>query len=268
MTGAPDIEYFRCAELKRLLFEVPARSRTGTFPTGTWSRNVLAHAVVLPRRKRKIESMNPLRRFSLFLWLLLSHLPPISPGRLLMPAVFLSSWTALQAANVQDSVAFVWAGVLAQAAQVWGNLPVTVWRQRHAFGRARTATNWAVAILICFLAFQIWRSDPWLSQRLVSIYCALYAAIMAVGVWGDRDVVSRFAPMPEDTDVPLEFRRHLLRLYALVAILVVVTNEALLALNTTLSARVVTLSLLPLALHYFFAITLFLTYPPLDDSDG
>lgn len=185
-----------------------------------------------------------------------------------MPAVFLSSWTVLQAAHVSDSVAFVWAGVLAQTAQIWSTLPVTVRRQRHAFGRARSAVSWAMAILVCVLSFQIWWSDPWLSQRLVSIYCALYAAIMALGVWGNRDAVNRFAPVSKDTDVPLDFRRHLLMLYALVAILVIVVNETLLALDTPLSTRVVTLSLLPVALHYFFAITLDLTHPPLDDIDA
>ena len=184
-----------------------------------------------------------------------------------MPAVFISSWTALQAAHVPDSVAFVWAGVLAQAAQIWGTIPVTVRRQRYAFGRARSAASWAVAILICVLSFQIWWSDPRLSQRLVSIYCALYVAAMALGVCGNGDVINRFAPVSKDADVPLDFRRHLLMLYALVAILVVVTNETLLALDTPLSTRVVTLSLLPVALHYFFVITLDLTHPPLDDND-
>lgn len=211
--------------------------------------------------------MDPLRRFSLFLWHLLNHLPPISPGRLLMPVVFISSWTILQAVNTPEPIAFVWACVLAQAAQVWGVLPVTVWRQHHAFGRAGKATSWVVAVLLGILAFQIWWSDPWMSQRLVTIYCAIYAATMALGVWGDRDVMNRFVPISKDSDVPLVFRRHLLKLYALVAILVIATNEILLAVDAPLSSRVATLSLLPVALHYFFEITLRLTCPPLDERD-
>ncbi|MFD1158917.1 hypothetical protein [Roseovarius aestuarii] len=184
-----------------------------------------------------------------------------------MPAIFLSSWTVLRAVHVSESVAFVWAGVLAQAAQIWCTLPMTVQRQRLTFDRVRSATRWAVAILICVLSFQIWWSDPWLSQRLVSIYCGLYAAIMALGVWGDRDALNRFAPASKDSGVPLDFRRHLLMLYALVAILAIATNETLMALDTTLGTRVVTLSILPIALHYFFVIALDLTHPPLDDKD-
>lgn len=212
--------------------------------------------------------MNPLRRFSLFLWFLLSHLPPVSPGRLLMPLIFLGSWTALQAVHVQDSSAFVWAGVLAQAAQIWSTLPVTVRRHRFTFGRAGYATNRAMAILLCFLSLQIWWSEPWLSQRLVSICCSLYATLMALGVWGDSDIISRFAPVSKDSDAPLDFRRHLLKLCAMVAILVIATNETLMSLDTTLGTRVVTLSKLPIALHYFFAITLLLTHPPLADYDA
>lgn len=212
--------------------------------------------------------MNPLRRFSLFLWILLRHLPPISLGRLLMPAVFVSSWTILCAVGTPEPIAFVWAGVLAQAAHIWGVLPVAVWRQRHAFGRSRNAVCWAGAILFGFLAFQIWRSDPWVSQRLVSVYCALYAAMMAFGVWGDRDIMNRTVPVSKDSDVSFGFRRHLLKLYALVAILIIVTNESLLAVDAPLGTRVAVLSLLPMALHYFFETTLRLTCPPFDERNS
>lgn len=211
--------------------------------------------------------MNLLRRYSLFLWLLLRSMRSISLGRLLMPAVFVSSWTTLCAVGTPDPIAFVWAGVLAQAAQIWGVLPVAVWRQRHAFGRSRSAVCWAVAILFGFLAFQIWWSDPWVSQRLVSVYCAWYVAMMAFGVWGDHDIMNRTVPVAKDSDVSFGFRRHLLKLYALVAILIIVTNESLMAVDAPLGTRVVVLTLLPMALHYFFEITLLLTCPPVDERN-
>ncbi len=89
---------------------------------------------------------------------------------------------------------------------------------------------------------------------MVTIYCAVYAAVMALGVWGDRDILNRFAPASKDSDVSLEFRRHVLMLSALVVILVIVVNETLLVLNTTLATRVAALSVLPIVLHYFLQL--------------
>lgn len=91
--------------------------------------------------------------------------------------------------------------------------------------------------------------------------------MMAFGVWGDRDVMNRTVPVSKDSDVPFEFRRHLLKLYAFVAILVIVANESLLAVDAPLGSRVAVLSLLPVALHYFFEIALRLTCPRLDDRE-
>lgn len=211
--------------------------------------------------------MNPLQRFSMLLWLLLSHLPPVSTGRLLMPAVFLGGWTALRAAGTPEATAFVWAAVLAQAAQVWGTLPGTVRRQRRVFGQARQTFFRAMTIILGVLAFQIWYADPSVSQRIISTCCAAYAGLMVLGILGDTDILDRFAPVTDDTRVPMSFRHHLLMLYALVAIMVIAVNETLLVLDAPLSTRVATLSLLPVALHYFFEITLRLTCPPLEDDE-
>lgn len=185
-----------------------------------------------------------------------------------MPAIFIGSWSTLRFAGMQHEVAFVWAAVLAQAAQIWCVLPVSVWRQRVAFGRARHALTWAMTVILGAFAFQIWWSEPWMTQRVLSVYCALYAAAMALGVAGDRDILDRFAPVSGREGTTLEFRRHLLKLYALVAILVLAVNETLLATDAPLSVRVVTLSLLPVILHYVFVITLRLTCPPLDEGDA
>jgi hypothetical protein len=213
-------------------------------------------------------TMDRLRRFSLYLWLTLRHMRPVSLGRLIMPCVFITCWMCLRALEWPEAVAFVWAGALAQVAQIWSALPVTVARQRTVFGRARGSTSWAVTFMIGFLAVQIWWSDPWMSQRLVTCYCALYAFIMALGVWGDTKILDRFAYAPPEANVPLELRRHLLKLYALVAILVILVNEALLLVDAPLNARVTTFALLPIALHFLFSITLLLTAPILDDNEA
>ncbi|QJF50416.1 hypothetical protein [Roseobacter ponti] len=185
-----------------------------------------------------------------------------------MPAVFLSGWTALRAAGMPEATAFVWAAVLAQAAQVWGTLPGTVRLQRRVFGQARPAFLRAMTMILGVLAFQIWYADPSFSQRLISIFCAAYAGLMVLGVRGDTDILDRFVPVTDDTRVPMSFRRHLLMLYALVAIMVIAVNETLVVLDTPLNTRVVALSLLPLALHYFFEIALRLSCPPLEDDEA
>lgn len=185
-----------------------------------------------------------------------------------MPAVFVVGWMTFKAVGLPEDLAFVWAGVLAQATHLWAVIPVSVFRQRHAFGRAEQAVTWAVTISFGVLVFQIWWSEPWMSQRVVSIYSAFFAMGMVRGVLGDRDVVNISAPVSNDADAPLEFRRHLLKLYTLAAILIIATNETLIAVDTALSTRVTVLSLLPVVLHYFFEIALRLTHPPLDERDA
>jgi hypothetical protein len=212
--------------------------------------------------------MRPLHRVSLYLWLLLRHLPPVSPGWLVMPVVFVSSWTVLLACHVPQPLAFVWAGVLAQAAQIWATLPVTIWRQRHTFGTARPAVPTAMVMILSVLALQIWWAGPVISQRMVSAYCGLYVLFLASGLRGDRDILNRFTPVDHDTQVPLAFRQHLLRLYILIAMLVLGINETLLAIDAPLGARVATFALMPVVLHYMFEIMLRLTCPPLDEMDS
>jgi hypothetical protein len=60
----------------------------------------------------------------------------------------------------------------------------------------------------------------------------------------------------------------LLKLNALIAILIIATNETLLAVEAPLNSSVLTLSLLPVALHYLYQIILRLTAPPLYESES
>ena len=195
-------------------------------------------------------------------------MPAPSLGRLLIPVLFAASWTVFKAVGLPDSEAFVWAAVLAQAAHLWAVLPVTVWRQRHVFGHARHAVGWAVAASFAVLSIQVWWSEPWLCQRLVSIYCGCYAMKMGFGIWGNRDVLNHTVPVSDEARVSPTFRRHLLKLNTLVAILIIATNETLLAIEAPLNISVLTLSLLPVALHYLYQVTLRLTAPPLYESES
>lgn len=210
--------------------------------------------------------MNPFRRISLVLWVLLRSLPLITWGRLLMPAVFAGSWALLRAVGLEPPTAFVWSAVLAQAAHLYAVLPVTVARQRRAFGRAKGGLSWAMLGYLAVFALQIWMADPVVTQRVVSAACAVYVGITVLVLCGDRLVLDRFVPVRDESDVPLEFRYHLLRLYALTALLVLVVNEILLAAGTTLQMRVIVFSMLPIVLFYLFEIMLRLTAPLTDES--
>ena len=225
-------------------------------------------ATILPSKSSFQDLMKILRRLSIYIWVLLKSLPQISVGRLLMPAIFIFSWTVFRTAGAADTVSFVWAIVLAQAAQVWFALPMTALRQRQTYGNNGRSLNWVLATVVVLMFLQIWWSEPWFSQRLASISCALFAFVMLLGVWGDRDVIDQFAPVSTNSNISRAFRIHLLKLYVLVPILFIATNETLVAIDATLSARVAVLSLLPIALHYFFEIAIRLICPSFEDSEN
>ncbi len=199
--------------------------------------------------------------------MLIKYSQPISPARLLMSFVFSGSWAGLKLSGVSLPTAFVWAAVCAQGVQIWLVLPPIVRRQRQKTGSARAAVSVVLAIWFGAVAVQVWWSEPWLSQRLLSACCALYAIILMLGIMRDDDVMKYFAPGPNDRQVSPEFRRHLLRLYALAAILVIAVNESLLVTGASLNLTVAILSLMPLILHYIFQMVFLLTSPPLGDDE-
>ena len=212
--------------------------------------------------------MKQFRYLSHFLWLLLSGLPPISIGTLLRPTIFASSWMILCAVGTPVAIAFVWALVLAQAIQIWVSIPRSVWQLRQSTGSTRNSIWAAMVISLASIAFQIWYSEPWLSQRVISIYCAVYAALVAIAASGDEKMVACVSPEAKNSDVSMVFQLHLFKLNAVVAILALAINESLLAAQPPISTRVAVLSVLPIALHYFYHIALRLTCPPLDKHNS
>lgn len=199
--------------------------------------------------------------------MLIKYAQPIAPAKLLMPFVFSGSWAGLKLSGVSFPIAFVWAAVCAQGVQIWLVLPPIVRRQRQKTGRARVAASVVLTIWFGALVVQVWWSEPWLSQRLLSVFCALYAIILVLGIKRDGDVMKYFAPSPNDRAVSPEFRRRLLQLYALAAIVVIVANESLLVTGASLNLTVAILSLMPLILHYVFQLVFLLTAPPLGDDE-
>lgn len=223
-------------------------------------------APVLPRKTAILPAMSPRDR-PLVLWTVLKGLPPVAPARLLMAAVFLGGWSLLRLAGTATPTAFVWAAVLAQAAQVWSVLPITA-RRPLAVGQTSRALTWGMAAILGLLALQLWWADPRLTQRLLSAFCALYAAIMGFTARSASAPLILTVTGPGATDIPPAFRRRLLHLYAGLALLVLAVNEGLLALDAGLGTRVAILALLPVALHYLFHLALDLSFPRAGPGQG
>lgn len=172
----------------------------------------------------------------------------VSPRRLVMPAAFVSFWTTLTALGVADDTAFVWSAVLAQAVQVWLTMPISVRRHHQTFGRAEAAVPPALYVIIALMAAQVWWCEPLFTQRLVSLYCAGFAAAMMLGLRGDADILDRFAPDP-DGSAPSGARRDRLRKAAAAALAVLATNEVLIAAQAPLHVVAATFAVLPVALQ-------------------
>ncbi len=200
-----------------------------------------------------------IRRFSILLWFMLRSVPPVSTGRLLMPMVFLSGWNLLHFAEAGEVMAFVWAAVLAQALQLWAVMPHTPMQVKRRFGRARITYLAVLALMLLLIATQVWMADPLFSQRVLTALCVVYALVMLLGLVGDRDVLDSFAP-PGDGLTGAE-RRHMLRLFAFVAFLVMAVNEGLVLFAVPLAGRVATLALMPILLNFGFGYVFKLTRP-------
>ncbi len=211
--------------------------------------------------------MDPLRRFSRYVWLIVSDLPLIGWRRLLPALVLISVWTALTFLRVPEAKSFVWACILAQVTLIWRILPTTVRRQGKVAKDLRTNMCVVLTIWLSVLAVQICFMNPLISHRIVSIYCGLYIIVMVCGTTGDAVFLDRFAPEPKDTKVSTAFRENVMKLQAFVAFLALIVNETLVKIEAPLGARIATFSLLPIFLFYFYGIALRLTYPPLDEEE-
>lgn len=208
--------------------------------------------------------MRHFRRYSILLWTLLRSIPPIRMEWLLASAVFLTVWTVFSFSGVDEKLAFVVSFVLAQMAQTWQGLPRAAQDERRRLGSGNGTRNAGIVIYLLF-AVQIWCAEPWLSQRFLTVACALHFVMLVNGVRGNQWVLDTFVAVRKPTDVTMIARKHYLKLRALLAFLAIVVNETLMLIDAPLAARVVALALLPIALHVFFQMALFLTWPFEDD---
>jgi len=211
--------------------------------------------------------MQPIERFFRILFLLIKHMPPVSLWRLLMPVVFISSWTILNLFAVMPATAFVYSGVFAASVQVWARLPKAMRRGGPADG-VKVAT--AISVLAVFfpvIALQFWVLDPDFSQRTLSF---VYILVCLMNLWAicDDELAQLWAPIGASEKHLEEVRSHIFKLNILTAVLAIAINESLIAVAAPLGVRVSALAMLPIAMHYFFEATLRLSAPRVDQTKG
>ena len=210
--------------------------------------------------------MAPLHRLSQLLWLLVSNLPPVPVGRLVMPSVFLTVWTVLATLNTTPALAFVWATALAAMAHLWFHVPLQLLRMKRRGGTALSVYRSLLALGVGAISAQAALADPWITQRLMTFAGLVFVFAASISVSASDEVVRTVSPTYKNGTVSTQFQRHIFQLRALIAVIFIAVNESLLLLGTPLGTSVVILSLLPIILHYTFWILARLTCP-IEDSN-
>ena len=210
--------------------------------------------------------MNPLERWLRWSWVLLSNLRPYPLGRLPLPVAFIGSWTVLALAGVNRDLAFVCAALIGVTANAYPGLRLAA----RSIDRERPnpVTFWvAVAAMLLFACVLVILANPFVLQRFLSIFLTFFAAILTLGILGDRTVLDRFAPLTEGSSLPMPLRKHFLMLRVFAVLFAVACNEALLVVDAALWLRVVALASLPIVMHYLIALAAVLTYPKAEIDD-
>ncbi len=216
--------------------------------------------------------MDPITRLSLSLWYLLKSLPPVTADKLLAPAVFLCAWTVLSSAALPAPQAFVISAVLAQGLHVFKTLAPLCGRGARSGTGAGTQLSSlslrSLALVLAFFTLEMVMQSPRFVQGTVSFYAGVYAFVMLRASLRRGEELDPYCPQSRRYPLRDAVRQHFCKLYALCALTVVAVNEATVAVQMPLGHRVVVLALLPMALHYVFAVMLDLTCPPVEAEDG
>ncbi len=220
------------------------------------SRNSHICAEIWPHSAATYRSM--IKRFSSRVLDATLSIPPIRARNVMPVVIMLMIWIGLRWAQVGENMAFVLAVVVAQAYAIWRNLP----QAAHDMGQMRSGRpgmlRWPVVGLLLLAALQIWLNDPLLTQRLITALALFFLIIMALGVMREGEVLDRITP--RNADGAPEFKVvSLLRVNALVAVLVICVNEALIAFETP-AIWITVMPVFVLILHglYWFIVLMLL----------
>ncbi|NCQ24849.1 MAG: hypothetical protein GW798_10490 [Roseovarius sp.] len=185
-------------------------------------------------------------------------IPPLRARNVLPVIIMLLVWIGLRAVQVDENMAFVLSVVLAQAYAIWRNLPQAAHDMAQMPVGRPGLLRWPVIGVLLLAALQIWLSDPLLTQRLITAFATFFLIVMVLGVMREGEVLERVTPRLAD-GTPEYKVVSLLRVNALVAMIVICVNEALIAYETP----VIWITVMPifvLMLHglYWFIVLMLL----------
>ena len=206
--------------------------------------------------------MNDIERFFLKLYLMLSNLPHMPLGQMLMPTFFVTGWLVFTVAGAAPEMAFVASATIAVAAQIWFKMPKVFHGTSGDKSDKVFAGCTVLLMLFALIALSVWMASPTLTQRLLSGYCAVRFLMLCYTIaTEDKEFLGHFFPVGDDNQISTETRKHYLKLQVLVVFLFLAVNEALILTDAPLVYRVATLACVPVLLHYFFCIAAWLTVP-------
>ncbi len=205
-----------------------------------------------------------IKRLTNRLWHLATSIPPIKPGNLLPVLVMVMLWVGLRSCGIPEEQSFVIGCVTAQAYTIWRNLPGAALSLQHVErGKPRMLVI-PVTIIIVVAGLQLWLGSPLFTQRVVTLFCLLFLAVMIWGILREQEMLDRVVPegrMPQQICAPVS----LLRINAIVAAVVIGVNEMLIAFET-LAVWISVMPLLVLALHAFYWLMVLAILPTATDQ--
>ena len=195
---------------------------------------------------------------------LCASIPPIQPHNMLPVMIMLGLWICLRSQGVAEDPAFVVSVVSAQAYLVWRNLPMAADNLIRMGAAARRMLHGIVYLTLAIALLQIWLASPLFTQRMLTVIGVFFLVVMALGMLREREMLERISPA-----LPLDGAHttpvSLLRVNAMMAALIVVMNEAMIAFESP-GVWITVMPLFMLVLHGVYWALVLLTIPDAENS--
>ncbi len=205
-----------------------------------------------------------IKRITTRFWFLATSIPPIQPVNLLPVLMMIMLWVGLRYCGMTEEQSFVIGCVTAQAYTIWRNLPSAARSLQNVERGKPRMLMFPVGIIIVVAGVQLWLGSPLFTQRVLTLFCVFFLAVMVWGILREREMLERVVPegrMDQQVSAPVS----LLRINAIVAAVVIGVNEALIAFET-LAVWISAMRILFLVLHAFYWLMVLSVLPTASDQ--
>ena len=207
-----------------------------------------------------------IKRIANRFWYLATSIPPIRPVNLLPVLVMIMLWVGLRFFGMSEDQSFVIGCVAAQAYTIWRNLPSAAQSLQHVERGKPRMLIFPVCAIILVAGLQLWLVSPLFTQRVLTIFCLFFLAIMIWGILREREMLDRVVPQAR-RDHQVSAPVSLLRINAIVAAVVIGVNETLIAFET-LAVWISVMPILFLVLHAFYWLMVLSVLPTATDQQS